>query len=227
MEKSTFYKPEGKTWYTSLFFEEKPQTLGNNFSKATAVLSQIEKQAIIPKHLIVVNEAHCDETATSLETSTSSTTSLETSTSSTMLSSEKTTSNRKPSLETSIPSKKLKISTFSKLTSLDLSKSSSLLSPKKSLPSKQTNLDMVNLGNLVSQNKLFFIKFYITPDHQDFIDKVVLIKDDSPSRNVWKMGKIVDTVKSKDNLVRTVLVKTPTSVIRRPIQRIALLESIF
>ena len=70
-------------------------------------------------------------------------------------------------------------------------------------------------------------KKWRTPDHQDLIDKVVLIKDDSLSRNVWKMGKIVDTVKSKDNLVRTVLVKTPTSVIRRPIQRIALLESIF
>jgi hypothetical protein len=70
-------------------------------------------------------------------------------------------------------------------------------------------------------------KKWRTPDHQDLIDKVVLIKDDSLSRNVWKMGKIVDTVKSKDNLVRTVLVKTPTSVIRRPIQRIALLESVF
>jgi hypothetical protein len=69
-------------------------------------------------------------------------------------------------------------------------------------------------------------KKWPAPSEENLLNKIVLIRDDTLSRNVWKMGKIVDTVKSKDNLVRTVLVKTPTSILRRPIQRISLLENV-
>jgi len=64
-----------------------------------------------------------------------------------------------------------------------------------------------------------------TDDH--LLNKVVLIRDDNISRNDWKLGRIQETFKSKDGLIRTVLVKTQTSLLRRPIQRLALLENVF
>jgi len=65
------------------------------------------------------------------------------------------------------------------------------------------------------------------PTNEELKNRVVIIRDDNLSRHDWKVGRILDTVLSKDGLVRTVIVKTPTSVLRRPIQRIALLENVF
>jgi len=69
-------------------------------------------------------------------------------------------------------------------------------------------------------------KKWRTPSHENLVNKLVLIRDDNMARNEWKFGKITDTVKSKDGLIRTVVVKTPTSILRRPIQRISLFENI-
>jgi transposase InsO family protein len=69
-------------------------------------------------------------------------------------------------------------------------------------------------------------KKWRTPSHENLVNKLVLIRDDNMARNEWKFGKITDTVKSKDGLIRTVVVKTPTSMLRRPIQRISLFENI-
>ena len=70
-------------------------------------------------------------------------------------------------------------------------------------------------------------KKWHTPSHEDLLNKVVLIQEDNLSRNEWRMGRITETIKSKDGLIRTVIVKTQTSTLRRPIQRIALLENVF
>jgi hypothetical protein len=70
-------------------------------------------------------------------------------------------------------------------------------------------------------------KKWRTPSHENLQHKIVLIRDDNLSRNEWKLGRIIETFPSKDGFIRSVLVKTPTSTLRRPIQRIALLESIF
>ena len=70
-------------------------------------------------------------------------------------------------------------------------------------------------------------KKWHTPTHNDLLNKVVLIQEDNLCRNEWKMGRIIETVKSKDGLIRTVVVKTSTSTLKRPIQRIALLENVF
>ena len=64
------------------------------------------------------------------------------------------------------------------------------------------------------------------PTDDQILNRVVLIRDDNMSRNEWKLGRIVETYKSKDNLVRSVLVKTQTSLLRRPIQKISLLENV-
>jgi hypothetical protein len=77
---------------------------------------------------------------------------------------------------------------------------------------------------LLSQN---LRKKWNTPSNQDLLGRCVLINDDSMSRNTWKMGRIIETYPSKDGLIRTVLVKTSTSKLRRPIQKLSLLEAIF
>jgi hypothetical protein len=66
-----------------------------------------------------------------------------------------------------------------------------------------------------------------TPKIEQLDGRIVLIRDDNVSRNVWKMGRIVEQFIGKDGLVRACRLKTPTGYIRRPIQRLALLESIF
>jgi hypothetical protein len=77
---------------------------------------------------------------------------------------------------------------------------------------------------LLSQN---LRKKWNTPTTQDLLGRCVLINDDNMSRNTWHMGRIIDTFPSKDGLIRTVLVKTSTSKLRRPIQKLSLLEAIF
>jgi len=65
------------------------------------------------------------------------------------------------------------------------------------------------------------------PNQTDLQDRVVLIRDDNMSRNEWKMGRIVEQYPSKDGMIRAVRLKTSTGFIRRPIQRLALLENVF
>ena len=65
------------------------------------------------------------------------------------------------------------------------------------------------------------------PSHQNLHDRVVLIRDDNMSRNEWKMGKIIEEIKSKDGMIRAVKLKTSTGILRRPIQKLALLENVF
>ena len=66
-----------------------------------------------------------------------------------------------------------------------------------------------------------------TPKIEQLDGKIVLIRDDNISRNVWKMGRIVEQFIGKDGLVRACKLKTSNGYIRRPIQRLALLEGIF
>ena len=65
------------------------------------------------------------------------------------------------------------------------------------------------------------------PSDEDLLNRVIILKDDQLSRNEWRLGRIIQVFKSKDGLVRTVLVKTQNSELRRPIQRISLLENVF
>lgn len=65
------------------------------------------------------------------------------------------------------------------------------------------------------------------PSNDDLMNKVVLIKDDNLNRNEWKLGRISELFKSRDGMVRAVALKTPKGTIRRPIQKLALLESVF
>lgn len=70
-------------------------------------------------------------------------------------------------------------------------------------------------------------KKWQVPSQQDLLNRLVLIHEDNVARNHWVLGRIIETIPSKDGLIRTAIIKTATSTLRRPIQRLALLESVF
>ena len=49
---------------------------------------------------------------------------------------------------------------------------------------------------------------------------VVLLVEDAQQRSKWVLGKVIQTFPDKTGLVRTVLVKTPTNVVKRPIAKL-------
>jgi hypothetical protein len=69
-------------------------------------------------------------------------------------------------------------------------------------------------------------KKWKTPSTEDLLHRLILIRDDNMARNEWKLGRVVETFTSKDGFVRSVLVKTGTSTLRRPVQKLSLLENI-
>jgi len=56
------------------------------------------------------------------------------------------------------------------------------------------------------------------------VNDLVLIVDESTPRSLWPLGIIQDVKLSGDGMVRTVHVRTKTSVLVRPISKIVLLE---
>lgn len=76
---------------------------------------------------------------------------------------------------------------------------------------------------LINQN---IRRTWKNPTNEDLLGKIVLIKDDSLSRNEWKIARIIETITSKDGLIRNVVVKTHSSTLRRPVQKLALLENV-
>jgi hypothetical protein len=58
MEKSTFYKENEKTWYTSLLFKEGPINLSHNKEGAMAVLRKVEEKTTKDGKITDVNLAY-------------------------------------------------------------------------------------------------------------------------------------------------------------------------
>ena len=57
------------------------------------------------------------------------------------------------------------------------------------------------------------------------VNDIVLLCDESIPRNIWPMGRVVKVEQDSKNLVRSVIVKTATSELRRPIHKLVLLLS--
>ena len=55
------------------------------------------------------------------------------------------------------------------------------------------------------------------------LEDIVLIVDDSLPRSKWTIGRVVETFTDKHGLVRTVNVKTSTTVLKRPISKLCLI----
>ena len=62
------------------------------------------------------------------------------------------------------------------------------------------------------------------PSKNATIGDVVIVSEDNTPKSNWRLGRIEDTTTGRDGLVRSVMVKTARGVIRRPIQRLYLLE---
>ena len=58
------------------------------------------------------------------------------------------------------------------------------------------------------------------------VDDLVLLMDEKSPRSSWPMGKVIEAIKGRDNLVRTVIVRTKNNVLTRPITKVVLLESV-
>ena len=54
---------------------------------------------------------------------------------------------------------------------------------------------------------------------------VVLVAEDNTRKLDWKLGKVEEVYPGRDGLVRSVLVRTKSGLMRRPVQRLRLLES--
>ena len=57
------------------------------------------------------------------------------------------------------------------------------------------------------------------------IGDVVLISEDKVSRGKWPMGRVDRLPAGKDDLIRTVILKTKKGLLRRPVQRLYRLEA--
>ena len=57
------------------------------------------------------------------------------------------------------------------------------------------------------------------------VDDVVLLKDDLSPRCAWSMGRVISVEKDSNNMVRSVIVKTQSSVLKRPIHKLVLLHA--
>ena len=57
------------------------------------------------------------------------------------------------------------------------------------------------------------------------IDDVVLIVDQSMPRNMWPIGRIIKVYPDKKGYIRKVDIKTKTTILERPINKICLLKS--
>lgn len=58
------------------------------------------------------------------------------------------------------------------------------------------------------------------------IDDVVLIKDENIPRNDWLMGVIVNVEPDSNGLVKSAVVRTETTELRRPVHKLVLLLAV-
>ena len=56
------------------------------------------------------------------------------------------------------------------------------------------------------------------------VGDVCLIEEPGSSRNNWKMGRVEETI-AKDNQIRAAVVKTINGPLRRPINKLVIIES--
>lgn len=61
--------------------------------------------------------------------------------------------------------------------------------------------------------------------NRDFkINDIVLIHEERLPRNLWRLGKVIETFVGRDGKIRACTVKTEHSIIKRPIQLLYNLE---
>ena len=56
------------------------------------------------------------------------------------------------------------------------------------------------------------------------VGDLVLICDENTPRSLWPLGLVVETSLGRDNMVRSVKVRTKSNIFTRPITKIVMLE---
>lgn len=64
---------------------------------------------------------------------------------------------------------------------------------------------------------------WLQPQRNAKVGDLVMIINEATPRNVWPMGKVIEVMPARDGFVRRVRVKTRTSVLIRPIDKLCLL----
>ena len=64
------------------------------------------------------------------------------------------------------------------------------------------------------------------PQRNFAINDLVLVTNENTPRNLWPLGRVIEVFPGKDGFVRSVRVKTMTSSLIRPVDKLCLLESI-
>ena len=67
---------------------------------------------------------------------------------------------------------------------------------------------------------------WINPKPNLKVNDIVIVADETTLRNVWPIGRILAVFPGDDGLVRSVRVKTATSVLTRPVSKVCLLETV-
>lgn len=67
---------------------------------------------------------------------------------------------------------------------------------------------------------------WIRPERNLDSGDIVLIVDEDLPRNRWILGKVIETYPGRDNLVRSVKIKTQTGSLTRPVTKLCLLEAV-
>ena len=64
---------------------------------------------------------------------------------------------------------------------------------------------------------------WISPKRNCKVGDIVLLKDENLPRNNWRMGRVVKVHQDNKGAVRNVSVKTQSTLLERPVQKLVLL----
>ncbi|KAJ8371638.1 hypothetical protein AAFF_G00303580 [Aldrovandia affinis] len=89
-----------------------------------------------------------------------------------------------------------------------------LLKPETEWPTTPKEVNYLSSSDAEERNKWNNPKRNFSPGD------LVIIVDDTAPRNSWLMGRILKTLPDAKGFVRSVLVKTKTNVLQRPISKL-------
>ena len=66
---------------------------------------------------------------------------------------------------------------------------------------------------------------WLKPAKDIAVNDVVLVADEATPRNRWPLGRVTEVAVGRDGHVRSAIVKTQQTTLRRPVSKLCLLEA--
>ena len=66
-------------------------------------------------------------------------------------------------------------------------------------------------------------QIWFQPERNILVGEVVLLAESMQQRSKWVMGRVLETYPDKDGEVRTVLLKTPNSTMKRSVTKLCVI----